>query len=214
MLGHEEANEIADPFLSTHPLEDRLDDADPDRHVPSLPVLPDVVEQRSEEEGSLIRELLHGLGPDGVVVGVLAREDPGHRTKRAGEMRVHREPVVGVALRTAPHIGPLRYDPASTPSRSRISSDVAPRSPVRSRRENARRVSSSQTTSPEMPASSIESRSAAEGSRPASASADRASNTPTGLPGRRTEGLPPRGSAGSPLGGLTPPGARARTARA
>ena len=63
----------------------------------------------------MIRELLHGLGLDGVVLGVLAREDPGHRTERAGEMRVHREPVVGIALWTAPHIGPLRYESSEHP---------------------------------------------------------------------------------------------------
>ena len=188
---------------SSAPIRSRTDSTirDADRHVPSLAVLPDVVQQRAQRGGDRDPRPASRPRPGrGRPRRPSPVEDPGHRTERAGEMRVHREPVVRdrAADGTARRPTPVRIERAPRAGRgSRATRRPDPRSGAGARTPGA--CPASQTTSPEMSTSSIESRSAADGSRPASASVRQGVQHADGrCRERRTARLPPRGSVGSP----------------
>ena len=111
VLGDHEADEIAERRVGAHPIEDRPDDPRADRHVATLAVLPDVVQEGAQEEGIGIGDLLHRLGLDRIVGGAVTREALRHRAEGARQVRVHREPVIRVTLRAAAHVGPFRDEP-------------------------------------------------------------------------------------------------------
>ena len=180
---HQEADEVAGRGLDAHPVEDRRDDTRADRHVPTLPVLADVVQERPEEEriGSDTCPTASACtrsspAPSPARSRPIARSDP---VRWASTVRWWYGSRCG-RQRTSAHPG---RNAARIPRRSRASSEAAPPSPARSSREKAARTSASHITWSRMPRSSIASSRAADGSRSASASAARASSTAAGVVG-------------------------------
>ncbi len=86
-------------------LEHRGGHPGPDRHVTALARLADVVQQGAEQQRVAVVGQLDRGALDRIV-GIGGGEDRGHGRHRPGQMRVDREPVVGVALGAASNLRP------------------------------------------------------------------------------------------------------------
>jgi hypothetical protein len=68
------------------------------------------VEERAEEEAATIAHLGERLALHGIILRPDAPQDRAHLPEGTGEVGVHREPVVGIALGPAPHLAPAREE--------------------------------------------------------------------------------------------------------
>ena len=106
MLGHHESSEIACRRLDIHAGEDRGRDPVADQHVPALPVLADVVQERPEERTVPFLDVIgrHDLQR---IVRVGLGEGAGHPVERPQQVHVDRVSVVGVSLRATANVDPF-----------------------------------------------------------------------------------------------------------
>ena len=106
VLGHHEPSELARRRLDIHAGEDRGRDPVADQHVPALPVLADVVQERPEERAVPFLDVTgrHDLER---IVRVGLGEGAGHPVERPQQVHVDRVSVVRVALRATAHVDPF-----------------------------------------------------------------------------------------------------------
>ena len=116
MLGDHERGQCARGALRAHPFEDRRGQPVTDRHVAALAVLPDVVQERAQQDSVPLLDEAHRDDLHGVVH--VGRGERARRVlERPKQMHVDRVAVIRVALRAAPDVGPLgdRADEQSGP---------------------------------------------------------------------------------------------------
>src|SRR6266540_4000006 len=114
VLRDQEQREIARVGRQAHSLERGRRLVHPDRHVVPQARLPDVVQQRAEQEAIPLWDRGGGLRDERVAL-VAAIEEPGHPSQGIEQVHVHRASVIRVALRSAPDRFPLREEAGQDP---------------------------------------------------------------------------------------------------